>query len=408
VSWGTLQVGRIVVRETYELSFQVNASSGEQSVTITGMESSPPLTSTQLRARQEDFISLLNQQLPVIFSTKNNQSGFYEVTDVGTDLTTWPEAEYFNWNLSLKRIGTASAIDIESRMANAVRQNVFSLTGERWHTPALLLNYGTYTTGSVAPSSMLRDADPVLCPNTPLKVYRGIPAGVNPLWGTDPASYLSGRVRFLTLGEERSGVGFSVDRSDWRLENGLVAIQPFNGAGVKLYLWDAGSATYDTQNILFTYNGTNINALAWSDMTVIRNDLECVILRGIVGRTSGRIIVDFTLRRGSRFVEVFIQSSVSATLGVKTSTTVATTDSSASGYIVASANTTAGNRVIIGSAKTFTGGTVGAITKSTTTQLDAFIGFVYNGDTAISGDTAADLMNQYIGAMPEQAVVVKR
>lgn len=401
MGWGTLQVGRINLRETYSLSNQVNATTGEQSVGLEGMESSPPFTEAQIIARSEDMVAMLDRAMPIIFSDKTTQTGFYRVKDVGAVITNWPEADFFNWTLSLGRIGAENAVDMESRLGSVVRQNAFALTGERWHAPSV--GAYAYFTGTTPPSGtmsrVLADSEGTLT------VFRGIPAGANPVWGITAPNYLLGRVRVLIDGVERSGAGIRVVTGTWSLTNGLIRITPLASAAMlRIEGWDGGA--WSTHDFDITV-GTDL-APPWTAITVIRNDFECVVIRLVKDKAPGRVYVDLTLRRGAAFVEGFIQTDASATLGVKTDSSVTTTNNAATGYIVETANDASGNKLTIGVPVAFTGSTTGGVSKATSVQLPFYVGYVIDGSSAVSGNAALDLRNQYIGTLSEFVQAVKR
>jgi len=50
----------------------------------------------------------------------------------------------------------------------------------------------------------------------------------------------------------------------------------------------------------------------------------------------------------------------------------------------------------------------GGLTKTSTTWLDFYIGVVAAGGSAVSGDQATNLRDQYIGALPEVVAAVRR
>jgi hypothetical protein len=392
VSWGIVQVGRIYLRETYDLSHQVNATTSESQVSMEGMESSPPFTVAQVNARQQDLMAMLDRDLPVIFSDKDEHTAIYRVKDVGTKLTEWPEATFFGWNLNLVRIGTDNAVDMESRFGSTIRSNAFALTGERWHAPAVGA-YG-YFTGSSNPSGSV--ARVLANGEGTITVYRGIPDDINPIWGIAPANYLLGRVRMTVDGQERSGVGFRIATTSWSLTNGLVTVSPIASGGV---LNVAGT------DMDVTVSGTDLTA-PWDAVTVLRNDFEAIVVRLIRGKAgSGRTLLDLTLRRGSRFVEGFLQTDTSGTVGVKTHASVTTTNNAATGYIIATSGT---DRITLGSPVSFTGSTTGAISKATSTQFPFYVGLVVAGASPASGDSAVNLRDQYIGTLAEQTLAVKR
>jgi hypothetical protein len=146
---------------------------------------------------------------------------------------------------------------------------------------------------------------------------------------------------------------------------------------------------------------------SWSEISILRNDYEMISLRMVKHLTIGRLILDMTLRRGMRFIEVYVQRYAADRIGIVRTVTTAST--ATSGYVVATANDPAGNRGVVGSARTFTADTInGGITKSATTTLDAMIGVVMNGGSALAGDAAVDLYAQYLGAPGEIVRGVRR
>lgn len=401
MAWGTLQVGRLQLRETYDLLYAVNATTGEQSVSLEGMESTPPWTEAQLEARSHDLISLLDQAIPVVFSSKGDHTGMYVVRDVGAKVTRWPEATSLPWTLSLGRIGSENAVDMESRLGSVVRTNSFALTGERWHAPAI--GAYAYFTGTTPPSGSvgraLADAEGTI------SVFRDIPAIANPVWGITASNYLLGRSRLTVDGQERSGVGFRIASTAWVLTNGVIRVSPLaSSAMLRIEGWDGAAwSTHDFDITVATDLAPPLNAV-----TVIRNDFECVVIRLVKDRAPGRTMVDLTLRRGAAFVEGFIQTDSSATLGVKTDSSVTTTNNDATGYIVETANDASGNKLTLGVPITFTGSTTGGVSKAAVIQLPFYVGYVIDGSSAVSGNTAIDLRDQYIGTMTEQTLAVKR
>jgi hypothetical protein len=204
---------------------------------------------------------------------------------------------------------------------------------------------------------------------------------------------------------ERTGLAFRIpDPLLWQISNGLIRVSPLASSGLlNIEVWDGTSWEAKAWNVSV---GSNITA--FEAVTVLRNDFEMVTIRLVDSLAPGRTLFDITLRRGSRFVECFLQTNSSATLGAHLQTNETTTNNAASGYIVATSNDAAGNKFVAGSARTFTGDITGGLTKAASTSLGFFIGVVLNGSSAISGDSATDLRDQYIGAMSETVTAVRR
>lgn len=398
---GILTLGRMSLTETKTFSHQVNATTGEESVALTGREyTRSGLTDDQVKALQADLMSMLDWDLSVQFSEKTQFNGFYRVKDVGTIYTNWPEAQWFDWSVTLVRIGADTAVDVESRLVSTPKTNVFELAGEKWHAPSIG-HYG-YTTGTTHPGGSVNRTSS----DGTIIVYRGLPANIAPRWGVAATSYLLGRARFLTDGFERSGVRFSALTTNWELSNGLVRVRRPAGDGtIEVSSW--GTVSWETKSWVVEVYGLDLTS--FDSLTVIRNDIERVTIRLTthLGAT-GRILLDLTLRRGSRFVEGYIQTDSSGTLGLSLVTPEAIVDQSASGYVVAGSNDGQGNRFVVGAPVSFTANGDGGLSKTTTVELPFFLGSVVNGGSAVSGDSATDLRDQYIGAMSESTRVIKR
>lgn len=395
MTWGTLTVGRLALREAYTASATNSAT-----VTVKGQESSPPLTVLQLEQRREDMLGLVGQYLPASFTSKARLSGFYRVAGVKAEFHHYQDAGVLllDWTLDLDRVGTEFEVDHESRLSGPLTRNTsHAVTGDRWLTPPLG-HYGFWS-GSTTPTAVTRTgADGAML------VYRGVPA-VNPRWGSTPAGTLAGRVRFLDAnGHERSGLNFTPASTGWELQNGLVSVMVSGPGELDVRAYTGGA----WRSKLWTLSDGSSLGLPTS-ATLLRNDLENVVLRLLWASTSapGRLTLDVTLRRGSRFAEFYLRRHAAATLSVARSATEA--GSSGTGYVRATANDGDGNRYVLGSAQAFTADLVGGgLSKAATTTLDAFVGVAAAGSGAVAGDQPDHLMAQYLGSPNELVAPVRR
>jgi hypothetical protein len=361
--WGTLTVGRLALREVFKVS---EAGGEKRTLSVSGQEASPPLTRQQLVDRHDDLLALEGSVLPVTFEDKPERNGFYLVTGVSADLTEWKgDALTSDWKLDLTRAGTENETDLQSRLTGAVRQNDFSLTGERWHAPPIG-HYG-YFTGSTAPSVLTRTGA-----DGAITVYRGVPANVSPRWGCSPSAYMAGRVRFTTsTGREVTGTDRLLASTGWSLSNGLVSVGPGTGATLDVQSY-AGGAWRTKQ-----WNVTAGSILVdWESASLLRNEPEHVVVRLVKSTVPGRVTLDLGLRRGSRLIEGYLKAGASSTLSVSLVTAEGFTATAASGYLTASGDDPDGNAFLAGSARTFTGHADGGVTRSSTTSLDFFLGLV--------------------------------
>lgn len=403
MAWGTITIGPLTLKEKDIFEDVTNANSGERSIRIEGAETVPGVTLAELQAKQEDIMGLIGRTVPISFSRKSFYNGFYVVSDTNTEYEQWVEGPaQIRWSLALDLVGVDGQVDMESALANIVRANDFALTGERWHAPSI--GHFAYQTGTALPSVVFRVSS-----DGTISVYRSIPAATNPRWTASVSAYPAGRSRITQAGIERTGTGANLTPSGWTAHNGLVRIRPDTGSGTFIVgAWDSGAWAEKVWSLKL--GGTTVAPADLKAVTVTRNDYEMVTLRIVVQlpASASRYLVDLSIRRGSRFVEGYVQRQASGTITITPTVTETATDLSASGYMRATSNDADGNRFVVGSARTFTTDAGGGFTKSSVTAMDFFVGVELGGTGAVSGDAAVDLRNQYIAAMAEKVGVVRR
>lgn len=391
---GDLSIGRYTVRETWSVS-----ETGAGVLQVAGREVMPPLTRAEVVYRHESALGSQRMLVPVVWEDKPERSGYYTVTSASGDIMDRAAEGVVvaEWKMSLARHGSDTDVDLESRLTGAVRANDFSLSGERWHAPPI--GHYAYYTGSTIPSTMTRTGS-----DGAMTVYRGVPANVSPRWGCAVGDYLNGRVRVLSVGYERVGVGQAVDADDWEMNNALVRVRPLlSGGTLEISAFTGG--VWRTKAWWADIGGTQI--ARFEAATILRNDPEMCVLRLTEHRaTVGRAVLDLALRRGSRTVEGYLQRGDSGTLSVYLATAESMTDSTS--YVVKTTNDADGNRAIAGSARNFDPHANGGLTKTSTTWMDFYLGVVAAGGSAVSGDQATNLRDQYIACMPETTMAVKR
>ncbi|MFE4671121.1 carbohydrate binding domain-containing protein [Streptomyces sp. NPDC056723] len=367
--YGDLKVGRLLLRETFKAGESVGT---ERTFDLEGQESSPPLTRTDLVWRHDNLLALEAGCVhPLTFTDKPERNCYVNLNSASADYTEWRgEVVTSDWKLGMTRLGSDAEIDLQSRLTGVARVNDFSLSGERWHAPPIG-HYG-YQTGNTSPSTMSRTGG-----DGAMTVYRGIPAGVSPRWGCLPTAYLNGRVRLTSNGTELCGVDQALAPTGWALGNGLVNVAPGASASLDVQTYTGGAWRSKLWNV--SVAGSAASITGWDGATLLRNDCEQVILRLTKGLNPGRATLDLTLRRGSRTVEGYLQTSTSNTLAVYRSTLEANTSFAASGYVTAAGDDVDGNQFAIGSARAFTTHPNGGIQKSAATSMDFWIGAVLSG-----------------------------
>ncbi|MFE9125007.1 hypothetical protein ACFYOF_06225 [Streptomyces sp. NPDC007148] len=373
--WGSIQLSRTLLRETFTAAEQ----GGNRNLNLAGQESMPPLTRAQLVGVHDNINALEAQSpVPVTFTDKPERNGYYQVSSCASTLN-----EYRNdmltadWTIALDRLGSVGEVDLQSRLTGVVRINDFGLTGERWHAPPI--GHFGYYTGPSNPTTMTRTGA-----DGAMTVYRSVPTGVVPRWGCDPTNYLKGRVRVTDTTTpaapiELEGTERAVPPAAWSLSNGLVNITPSASASLDVQAYTGGAWHSKLWNV--SVAGSAASITSWDAASLLRNDPEHTILRLTKSLNPGRATLDLSLRRGSRFVEGYLQTGASNTLAAYRSTLEANTSFAASGYVTAAGDDTDGNGFVIGSARSFTAHANGGITKAAVTALDFWIGTVASGPT---------------------------
>lgn len=396
--------GELYIDRIWALEKEKATESNDGKLSLAGQESYPPSPKALVTFLHGNFVGLQQgKMIPVTFEDKAQRDGYYTVDSVNSELTNYQNGDVImtDWTVDLVRVGSESEVDLQSRLTGAVRANDFSLTGNKWHAPAIG-HYG-YHTGTSNPSNISRATS-----EGNITVYLGIPSNVSPRWGCTAVNYRGGRVRIFDTREvsaenEVQGINRRMSTNGWALFNGLINLQPTATAGVvNVAYWDGNSYI----DAYWKLQRGGINLTDWDACTILRNDYEQSVIRLVTDQTSGagRTTVDFSLKRGSRIIEGYMQNSTSTTL--KIAPISVTASSTGTGYQVASAGT---NRVACGSARTFTAdNTNGGISKASTTSFDFWIGPVINAASPQTGDAATDLRDQYIGSMPEIVYAVRR
>ena len=391
-----LQLGRLTLRETQR--FTESAYQG-WSMHIEGVEVCPLITRDEAWDRFDGVLGGQGGLVAALWEEKAERNGYYTISSASGEVKDRKRQGITEiaWKISLQRHGPDTDVDLESRLPGAARLNDFLLTGERWSAPSI--GHFAYYTGPTIPSVLTRattDGD--------ITVYRGVPAGVNPRWGCAVEDFLRGRVRVLNAGVERVGAAHPLRAGQWELSNGLVRVRPLaSGGSIEVASFTGGA--WRPKGWVIDVGGTPVTA--WDSASVLQNDLERCVIRLAVRRSPvGRAYLDLTLRRGSRFVEGYLQRGDSGTLSVYLDSAETLTDSTS--YVVKTTNDGDGNKTIAGSARAFDPHADGGLTKTSSTALDFYLGVVAGGSSAVAGDQAAHLQAQFIGALPEVVAAVRR
>lgn len=388
---GIVRVGRLSLTEHDLRPISESKAEGFRVLAVNGKETVRSLTTAQIRALAADVVNSEGLMVPVKFADKPEWNGYYIVGSTKTNYESWlNNGSTLEWEMALSRLGSPNDVDIESVLTNTVNLNDFSSAGERWHAPPI--GATAYWTGGTQPSQVARVGT-----EGTVVVYRNLPINTDPRYSVSVDNYQLGRCRFIdSNGIERTGIGFDLMPDGWSISNSLVRLTA-NANGN----FDFGTGDFSTNTWPINVRRSNANVTTRISSSVLRNDYEMVVVRVLYNIASGgRITADFSLRRGSRFVEVYVKSNITGQLGLASNATIPST--SGTGF---QRQTTAqgGMNLVIGSGRNYTVNTATTgVEKSATTFLDAFVGLQDGNGSPAAGNAAADLFAQYIGAPAER------
>lgn len=186
------------------------------------------------------------------------------------------------------------------------------------------------------------------------------------------------------------------------LDNDLVRVTGRTTTpSLDLSFWDGTAWRAKAIDVWF-----NLTPLVFSKVSILENRPEvCVVQYEASISGGGRVTLDCTLRRGMRVALFQMSAHQNNFLSVSPTPTEAMTKTSERELSnLVDAN---GHRLLIGSPRTWsqTAGT-GLLTRTGAKSLSFYVGLQLSG--AGSGDTAADLSMQAIGALWEQVRTLRR
>lgn len=392
MTWGTITVGGLAFRET------LSASEASGKLALTGQESSPPQAVAAVHAVHLNVLGLQGTTVPIVPTDKTELTGYYTVTDGQSDLlnVAHDSVVVSSWQLGLTRLGTERDVEFESRIPLVARSTELAgVSAVFWHAPPPAAS--SYYTGATVPAGTVTRQSA----EGAVTVYTGLPTVVAPRWTCPAAGYMAGSARVLLDGIQRAGLQTAAS-SSWEVSNGLVQVTG-SGASLTVSAW-SGTAWVSAKGYTPTVAGAALTGTP--EVTLLRNDPEQVTIRLSYPVAPGRVTVDLSLRRGSRFVTGVMKRQAAATLGV--TRTAAEAASAVTGGLRATTVDTDGNRFVMGSSRTLTTTTTTAtIAKASVTSLDFFLGHEIGGSPA-SGDAFANLLAQYLGHSGDRTRTVRR
>jgi hypothetical protein len=197
-----------------------------------------------------------------------------------------------------------------------------------------------------------------------------------------------------------------------RIQNGLLrATFTYGNASVSAWQiewWDGSQ--WDTATVFEVYGFGDHGELILHAPAVLYNTAEaCAVRFRVVGSSlaEGLTHVDFSVRRGSRWLTVYMEGDLAPTGGWQGRLASSTATTSITGGIRRTSNNGGGNRELIASASNATAdNTNGRLTGPSQTSDTFGFGCEVAGSSAAGQNTAANQMEEWFAVVSERAVVV--
>ena len=354
----------------------------------------------------------LGRVSPVTWTGDASLDGFYRIRSVSVEVRSLNAAGFVPFQVELEQIGTAGDLVFRTKLTGTVAANDHGITeaeSAAFHAPPR--GHVAYDTGSAVPGSVVRTGS-----GGAIRTYRDVSFTVDPFWSIAAASsYYNAAVKVSTGAtlRERAGLSVANDPGNFRLENELVRVTP-NATGGRLDVSHHDGTQWETAKVWRIQSG-GADVDAWDAIAVLRNTPdECAVRLTRDVTAGGRVTLDLSLRRGSRFVEGYLTRHAAATLKVvlataEAGTNITPTAGSGVAAVRATTNDGDGNRYVVGCAKTFVSDlATGGLAIASTATLDFFIGSEIAGGGAVAGDSADDLVGQYLGVLAADTVALRR
>ena len=206
----------------------------------------------------------------------------------------------------------------------------------------------------------------------------------------------------------------------WRMSSDCFRIEPSDTVGsLKASVYNGTSwETTEFQGNHYTAGahmavGIAASTTAWLAPFILRNSPDCVVLSTVSTATNlMRVRTTITLRRGAHHAEISMRSP-SGRPGVRfTTATASTALATATAGVVGTSNDANGNRLVLMSASSCLNDTTNGrvyVDDATANAVHVFgVGVEYDGTSAVTGNSAASLLAQFLVPGAYQTRVVAR
>lgn len=422
----TLTIGRVGLAaakggDGYTLDDPHTVDRQGKTVAVQGIHTAT--TQADLMWRAQQILGLVRgddeRVVPVAYTSEASLNGFYRVLDAAVlhDRGTVRAAGYLEWAVQLEELTTWRLPRVEYPTDYGLRVNSHSITAFDMTVavPGAMKMYSPPFTTDANTSRPVSDGSSVVIIQDIGATTTGT-SGIGKLVIPADDYYHGGcRVEFNTEGAIwRTAVGrisFPATGS-LRISNGLVRATIVYGTAASSDLdiewWDG--TQWDTATDFYLEGVGTHGELVYYSAEILRNTPERVVVRFTTEMSSisdGVATVDFSLRRGLRWLHCLCESAVAPATGWRAGFGTSTPSTSITGGVRRTSDNAGGNREILtGPSATTVDTANGRVTTGSTTQALLGIGCEVGGSTAIGASTAANQIEEFYGFVAERGVVV--
>ncbi len=422
----TITIGRAVLPDPSSFTSSGNV------ITLSGVmystDSSAADRAAEVQAREAQVLGMVNNPdedvFPLVWTAEPKWDGFYRVLDASWDYVSDGSTRMAtaNYSITLEAVTDGHAPLVEISSIGIVRTNAHSLPAlpphphplvRRRDQPGWKISSGTSWTDAVRPTS-----DGYTLFQSSLSTssiithgHLGVPATHYPasacieVRGTDSVWY-------PWVGRHLPP---DVAADDIRVTNGVVRFGFTSSGTMRHELWDGSAWDSFDSSLSTVISAVSYNLDTPSTPSIVRNDLDAVVIRVEVRPTSA---ADYATVRGSAQVTITLQAGqlwtglgVANLASVNNLTLRATTSTAATGItggIRATSNAANGNRFVIATPTAFTTNlTIGSVITALS-SASFMVAQSLGGSSASDRNTEALIVDDWIGTNIASTRVIAR
>jgi hypothetical protein len=406
----TVTIGRLTFTSPSALSDSRSGSSREFSIQGKFVAD----TIAEVKHLRDELLACANGYYVVPFSWTGDDtvSGYVRVVSASVNTARTVVGGY-DYAVSMEWLGNIGEIEMESQFSGALLENDHSITSttDQFYAPPVDSYSHSHSSNPTNFERVGEDGSIYAKFSSSLRSY-------NAKFLVDPDDFYKNSCEIFTndssdVSRLRCGLETPNFPTSAILQNGLVKMTFDNNnsqSRFTVYSYD-GDGYKSAKEIAISRGASEQEWLGWRSIQILKNEPEVATIRLTsyydTDSRDQRLTFDVTLRRGARHFSLVTTQWSSGKFNIKPTATLPFTDNTS--YAVMTNNDADGNQLVMGSPQNFDVDTTngGISTTSNTATMKSFIGFVYDGTSATSYDTADSIRDQYLDNIYEVVRIVK-